>query len=358
MIKSPISIGPAASQAPGTSGQQPPKERVCGLDSLRFVCALWVVFSHFGFVPLGGLLAGSSPAIVLLRGGYNNLFCGVAAVIIFFVISGFCIHFPYRRAAAVPAAAFLARRYLRIGIPCLIVWVVILRWKSNKAVEFYNAVMWSLVAECIYYSVYPLLFHLLRKWGWRLVVAANLVAFMVIATRPHAMNYFEYGPWRTWVVGLPCWLLGCMLAGEYSMAKPAPAPRLIWSWRALIWLLASLCSMLRFHGGIGFPWTLNFFAIACFFWLRLELRWFAHHPPSRALEFAGSWSYSLYLCHVPAFVFAIQYLGLEWLGLQVNWLVQLITCLGLSYLFYLTVEHTAHQLGRYAGKKLQAQAVG
>jgi peptidoglycan/LPS O-acetylase OafA/YrhL len=45
-------------------------------------------------------------------------------VIVFFVISGFCIHYPYHKGKPVLLREFLVRRCLRIGIPlsiCLLI---------------------------------------------------------------------------------------------------------------------------------------------------------------------------------------------------------------------------------------------
>ena len=46
---------------------------------------------------------------------------GVAAVIVFFVISGLCVHYPYARSGHCPLPSFFARRFLRIGIPLAVV---------------------------------------------------------------------------------------------------------------------------------------------------------------------------------------------------------------------------------------------
>ena len=332
-------------------------ERVVGLDAIRFVCALWVVFSHFGFIPLGTLLAGEPLGLRLLRGLYSNLFCGVAAVIVFFVISGFCIHFPFRTATAVPIAAFLARRYLRIGIPLAVaIFVVAIGQGATGMAGFYSAILWSLVAELIYYTFYPALFPLLRRSGWSLVAASYLLALLLTALHPKIMMYQDFGPYVAWIVGLPCWLLGCMLAESFSSFAPPPTRVNLWLCRCGVWFLASLFSVLRFHAAIGYPLTLNFFAIVCFFWLRLELRWFKAHPPPRSLERAGAWSYSLYLCHVPM----LFLVGMRPVGNNLNspyncgmWSLQIAACLLLSYLFFRLVERPAHRIARKVGLALQ-----
>ena len=339
-------------------GQQPAvdRDRVAGLDAIRFVCALWVVFSHFGLVPVFGYLAEASVWAKLLRGLCGNLFCGVAAVIVFFVISGFCIHFPFRNARSIPVAAFLARRYLRIGIPCAVAILAVSCFQSAEILGFYNAILWSLVAELIYYTLYPAMFPFLQKYGWRLVAGAYAIAFVVICLRPHAMNYHDFGPLLTWAVGLPCWLLGCMLARSFSSPAPMPDHRVLWLWRALIWFLASLSSILRFHGSIGYPLTLSVFAVACFCWLRLELRWFQAHPPCRSLERAGAWSYSLYLCHVPVLLIVGTKLTAKWTHgpyHMIEWPLQIAAGVLMSYIFFLAVERPTHRLARHVGRALR-----
>jgi peptidoglycan/LPS O-acetylase OafA/YrhL len=71
---------------PRLSGQ-----RILGLDSLRFACALWVAMHH-----------GARPMIAEWLGlsrfaeDWNAVaFDGVAAVIMFLLISGLCVHYPY-----------------------------------------------------------------------------------------------------------------------------------------------------------------------------------------------------------------------------------------------------------------------
>src|SRR5580700_8070764 len=90
-----------------------PTPRLPGIDSLRFWLALWVYFSHFGFLPLGLWIGSSTPARHVFSGMANNTFDGVGAVIGFFVISGLCIHYPYR-SKPVELLPFYARRYIRI----------------------------------------------------------------------------------------------------------------------------------------------------------------------------------------------------------------------------------------------------
>ena len=57
-----------------------------GLDSIRFLCALWVAFGHFGVPRLTLFVDKSTTVGLVLNGIYNNLWSGPSAVIIFFII--------------------------------------------------------------------------------------------------------------------------------------------------------------------------------------------------------------------------------------------------------------------------------
>ena len=96
------------------------EHRVKGLDSLRIVLALVVAFSHgFGidfqlFLDReAALSSGLGSAAWLLAG---NLYNGQAAVIVFFLVSGFVIHYPYAKGRPFEAGGFLTARLLRIRI--------------------------------------------------------------------------------------------------------------------------------------------------------------------------------------------------------------------------------------------------
>ena len=200
----------------GTEAQHQGANRIKGLDSLRFWCALWVVVGHFGFLPLIDGVDLTHAAGRVSRAVYDNLTSGPAAVIVFFVISGFCIHYPFRRAATVPLVPFFARRYLRILIPVAVA-IGISRPVGVELRLLQKGVLWSLICEEIYYALYPLLLRLRMRFGWRrLIVFSYVVSVLIALTNLRAGDYPSYGPGANWLLGLPCWLLGCDLAESYS----------------------------------------------------------------------------------------------------------------------------------------------
>jgi peptidoglycan/LPS O-acetylase OafA/YrhL len=103
------------------SQEVPRRNRLVGIDSIRFICALTVMCGHLGLVNIRPLAADYREFQSLAIGLYNNLFYGPAAVIVFFIISGFCINYPFSSGKrALNLGGFYTRRFLRIGPPAVV----------------------------------------------------------------------------------------------------------------------------------------------------------------------------------------------------------------------------------------------
>ena len=337
-------------------------QRMRGLDAIRYVCALWVVFNHIG--PAYQSMPQQALLLRLATTLYKAGISGPAAVIVFFVISGLCIHFPYRNGAKIDYFSYYARRYVRIGVP-LIAAVLLARYlthdgsKSFSLASLNNSVLWSLVAELFYYTLYPALMLLKKRVGWGiLLLTAFAIAYLVIFSHPRLASegfYPVFGWNLNWILGLPCWLLGCLLAeGLNSVSartsqRPKPEQS-IWLWRGGIWAASCLTTLLQFHFHqhsvpLGYSVTLNIFAVAVYFWIRQEIRHFQVYQPSRLLENAGASSYSLYLTHP----IVIGILGIYPFHLgtgTVKWCVIMIEIVAASLVFYLLIERPSHLLAR------------
>ena len=325
-------------------------KRIRGLDTLRFFLALWVVLRHFGFIPIHfneAHLAGK-----LASGVIANLFCGPAAVVVFFVISGFCIHYPYRSGRKLLLVPYFARRHLRIWTPIIV--ALLLAKPVGVKFDFLNeSILWSLLAEEIYYVIYPALLALRHRFAWRpMLIASYLAAVAVILTNPRAGNYPSYGPYLNGILGLPCWLLGCLLAEKLTTIFQANriSALEIWKWRMGMWALSSFCSALRFHSPLGFPWTLTLFAPVTYVWLQKELLYYRDHAPLRLFESAGKGSYSIYLMHAIAAAFFLS-LSLS-LRPTAQWCALLAFTLVLCGVFYFIVEKPSHALARKLANRL------
>jgi hypothetical protein len=185
----------------------------------------------------------------------------------------------------------------------------------------------------------------------KMITVSFVLALGVAATNPRIGNYPAFGIWGNWLLGLPCWLLGCLLAERARPAaeSPIPSQNAIWAWRLSIWGLSWAASVARYHSPVGFPWTLNFFAIAVFFWLEREIRYFQVNRPGRLLEFGGLWAYSLYLCHT-VFPSLLSRFHFPNFGPNLNWMLVTVLNMGLCLLFYYVVEKPSHLVARKIGR--------
>jgi peptidoglycan/LPS O-acetylase OafA/YrhL len=329
----------------------PAHGRLGGLDSVRLICASVVLLDHLGTVPW---LAGINRENRLghaLAAAYGNALSGPAAVIVFFVISGFCIHYPYRGNQPIPFASYYARRYVRILLPML---AAILLGKALRVdLPLLNdSILWSLLAEEIYYLLYPLIRRARDLVGLRPVIAAAYVAAVLVVLKdPHAGNYPSYGAAFNWILGLPCWLLGCELAELVDAPRETPSRLSIWLWRGGVWFAAATCSVLRFHSPLKYPWTLNLFALVAMLWLLREITYRKTFPAPAWLERGGTYSYSIYLVHLQgAALFGLW--GQPFGSPMLKWSLTLGFTLLFCYAFARLIELPAHALARSLGARL------
>ena len=345
-------------QCTPTSGTEG-KDHVSGLDSIRGLCAIWVVFSHLGFVPeLATLFEPQSVGGKVLRGLLGNLFSGTPAVMVFFVVSGFCIHYPHCDGRTAPGLAFLVRRIVRIGMPFGAAFFL-LRWTVPNS-DGLALVQWSLIAELVYYLLYPLFFRLRKLAGWNAWVGlAVCIAVGIIASQPTARFMWNFGSELTWAVGLPHWLLGCSLAETVRSGSEAKVSiGKIWTLRLAVWAAASAASVLQFHLALGYPWTMLAFTPLAVVWVSREIQWQAVHPPLRLLAWLGAWSYSIYLLHLSA-PDLLRSLGVSVASDRgtLRWVGCVMGALAICYLFYLAAERPSHQLARWVGRRLVGRKV-
>ena len=335
-----------------------PTDRISGLDSIRFLCALCVFFFHQAVPMTAGPSVEGAYADPTFSGFLNNFLVGPPAVIVFFIVSGFCIHYPFAGSNRRPRwMEFYTRRFVRLLVP-IIVAVPLSELVGVHLAAFHDSILWSLLAELIYYVLYPFLRAAQLRFGsWHgMVLAAFGAAFVVAATHPAALDYPSYGRNLNWLLGLPCWLLGCLLAESVRAAATGGiSTTRLWAWRTAVFGAALACNVLRFHGYVGFPWTLDLFAVVAALWLRREITFRRRVPAPALFEWAGLWSYSLYILHLPAGALfsrlfpSTHYTPLHWCGLV---LFVLSTC----YAFYLLVERPSHFLARTAPRKVRLVA--
>jgi peptidoglycan/LPS O-acetylase OafA/YrhL len=340
------------------SGSDGGKQRLSGVDSLRFVCAIVVLLGHLGLT--SQRLHGADEQVLakVLIGLYNSLFNAPAAVICFFVISGLCIHFPQRKNRKIQIGPFFVRRFLRILPPALVILAIMrLALKDNSSPQ--DTVLWSILCECIYYLLYPILLFIRRQSAWIVMIAgayaaaAATIAWNYARLQPGDNAYVALGAGVTWIIGLPCWLLGCWLAENLSEFK-TPKRSSLWILRFAILGLSIALRLAKFHISSKLASNcilLDIFAPLVCYWLGTEVANAREYGAVSYLERAGQWSYSLYLVH-PLTIPLFSILGFSAALLtQYHWIV-LASALAASYVFYLLVEKPSHRAAVFIGRHL------
>lgn len=339
---------PPATAAPG---------RLWSLDAFRGLCALLVFLSHWhiwsNFAPQGGVERflryfgeNAYDAFIVLiwpTGGHHP------AVICFFVLSGFCIHYPFAvraRAGAAPDWSAYYRR--RVGRIFPVYWLATLGGLAFVAtqtlhpapsplLQFHasytpagvaarlagleglypreiiagNYILTTVASEIVMYAFYPLLYAFAARRGW-----AQLGALCA------GLHLFSLGLLALGVT--PFWVFNSFFMLGLFWYAGALAAHLFVAGRAhvrLRWLLAAWSAFLAAKALPHFTgmnlikqalWGLVC-TLAILVVLELEqrhARWRAWRS-MRSLVYLGQISYSLYAVHTPAVMFASWCL-LQW----------------------------------------------
>jgi len=324
-----------------------------GVDSLRFILALIVVLSHFKN-PFAVTLMDSPNFNTSLWGHFlDKAFDGTAAVIAFFIISGFVIHYPNKDGIK-DLKTFWIRRFVRIFLPLIIVFIVGIKFDHPD-----KAVIWSLICELIYYALYPFMAMIKLSWRIKFIIAYIIAAVFIIFGAPNDLvslfaqandkyhgYYWQLGPILTSIIGLPVWLLGVLLAENTDKLITMSAVK-VWLYRITVILLSCFFSIAQEYLYISFIVSMNIFALLVYKWLEAEIIYFKTREPNGVLEKMGRFSYSLYLCH--PIIYAI--LGLWLSNNYVNYPIFIVATIIISYLFYLAIEQPSHLLAIRLSRK-------
>lgn len=366
----------------------PSASRLWSVDVLRGSAALGVVVYHA--VGVGHLLDPREvwPTYQTLLPRLASI--GASGVMLFFVISGFCIHLRQARAGAsgvVQWGAFWRRRFFRLYpayLAALILYAgsLTLRgaWKGNPAYELalhlglvqnldprvafsLTGVFWSLAVEEQLYALYPALLYLRERRGWR----TTLLALFGIRFATFVMCDWSY---RTFGISQPfgasapalwiCWALGAFAAeaycGRVRLARSASSG---WISSGLVvgslllkdvqYLLDPSTMLSKLWWLLGQPALPVLTALGYFIGLNAAIaregRALASDTMAlwvRGLAGVGLFSYSLYLTHEWVFRDLGQLIS-ELSGDSGSWLADrrpllIPACVGVAYVFYLMFE--------------------
>lgn len=318
-----------------------------GLNSIRFILAFIVVLFHCEN-PVQEYLRDSSIKLFQYAGMFMAVaFSGVAAVIAFFIISGFVIHYPNRDGIR-DIKKFYLKRFIRVLGPLLVIMLLGIPFGNPE-----RDVVWSLYCELIYYAIYPTLAKIKMTWDKKVMIAFAVAAVVVVAAgqqdmislltqsdRGYSGEFWQFGPGLTWLVGLPCWLLGVSLAERIDNFREHVSAQKIWTLRIVVYAATIVCCVLRFHIFLSYGISMLIMAVPIAKWLEQEILYYKTRKPIATLENFGKFSYSLYLCHpliITALLPAIALTTYSYLG-------YIALCVLGAYVFYLLLEKPSHML--------------
>lgn len=333
-----VAAGESSGTVDNANATRKPHVRIDFLEPIRGF-AVFVVFAYHAYrkavheQPLfdwNGWLPDFSN-----RASYMPLFLpvnlGVAGVAIFFVVSGFCIHLSHKRRATQDPTFrdFFWRRITRIYPPYLVALLLfafvypfgvdfsggknILNFLSHLfmfhnffELEIFagiNPSFWSVAVEAQLYLLYPLLFLVAHKRGWRkclvgcgvIEILIRTAAAVAVARGTPLPRAIVYSPFAF----LLSWGIGAAIADAYLEKTPLPLARQnFWFWMVCCLITPHVLPLTRFNflvvaitSGVFISRTLNGDRL---------LPTFPGSPViGRHLALAGTVSYSLYLFHQP-----------------------------------------------------------
>ena len=347
--------------------------RLWSLDVLRGLCAGIVFLSHWhlwsDFAPQPGLESLVRQAASVVHDAVTVLTWPTGghhpAVLAFFVLSGFCIHYPYERRALTGAPEpgwrdYFGRRFQRImpvyWAACLLglAFVAAETWRPSdspllslhalsspgdvvirltglagvvpREIFAGNYILTTVTVEIFMYAAYPLFHQWAARGRWSELgltfIALHLVAILML-------RYFS-----------PYWVFNSLLMLGIFWHAGALAAHLFLTGRGRVsghWLLLAWAGFLALKAMPHFP-GLNLMKQAAWagvcmlgiLWvIQLERRYpaTADLRPMRLLRSTGTISYSLYAMHTPAIMLATWVLIHA--GLR-NYLLQLAATLTAS----------------------------
>ena len=336
--------------------------RLRGIDALRGIAALGVVFYHA--VEQGEKALPQNILQYPVRAIQFVSSFAYIGVFLFFVISGFCIHLQWAKAKAagteaeIRFGAFWKRRLRRLYPPYIIALVLFLLLAASTAginlthFFFYdigmhllmlhnldpktcytiNGVFWTLAIEEQLYLMYFLLLFIRVRWGWGVTLAVCLIARVAWMWFGHLV-WLKTGfgipvpeaaavHWFTWALGavgveaffglikLRGWSRDLRLATVLIVAASAISNYLPLINKDTFLHQAAWYSIHPFWG-LGFFIVVNRMVLSEQSWLRQA------KMPSLVSLFStlGIFSYSLYLTHELVIMQSWQWTRPSWLQL-------------------------------------------
>jgi peptidoglycan/LPS O-acetylase OafA/YrhL len=286
-------------------------ERIAGLDGLRGLAALMVIFVHSTF----GLACGYRFPLV-----EPYFVAGQMGVMLFFVISAYCLYGTYSklivRQPRTAVFSFWIKRSCRI-FPLWWIWVAVYAvWhqhtlKNSLASAFFYWGFerfgpftdvfpggWSLFVEETFYWLFPLVFPLFRSIpriavgftvAW--VVSYAWQTYGEILGVPTANGYIDYSPVNHWV----CFFLGMFC---FQLVQNSTWQKFVSDWGTKFGgvtaaVLAALATewLVFTHRDSALVFSILLLLVVT------KGTWFSRIFSTKWLSWFGRRCYSTYLCH-------------------------------------------------------------
>ena len=248
---------------------------------------------------------------------------GWTGVQLFFVISGFLIHYSYLRRGGngLNKKEFFIKRFFRIYPPyffALLFFVfvagravlqskfgiydfvshLLMTYNFDSRTYFsFNGSFWSLALELQLYLIYPLFLWIRKKNGIdkTILILFGIYLFFTVSRYFVSNEYYIFlshgNVFKNWII----WGLGAWLGENYLNGKQTLPAKAIW-----VWVMFFACSTLKafpfMAGFIDIVWTVFYVILAnnyLFSKRTNPLEW------EKALINVGESSYSFYLLHQP-----------------------------------------------------------
>ena len=298
------------------------------------------------------------------------------SILLFFIISGFCIHFPNQGIISNPNwKSYFLRRFFRIYPPYIIaiifsavisfvcskLWldstwnlerifrVVTLsqNYSPNNGQFLCNPSLWTIPLEIEFYLLYPLAFFIFSR------LRSISVLLLTLSLSTVSVYLIEYGfAWISYTALFfwPVWLLGAKVAEFYNRKISIKTMSNI---KILLILITSLGVSLYSRYVFTEWWvqyvTWTFFYLVFFVYCVFnasKIHSMIGYKLFNVISWIGKISFSLYLIHYPLFKL-IGYFHVEIFGSKPsNFLITLIyifPVIFIAWLFFIFIENPIHQ---------------
>ncbi|WP_028669049.1 acyltransferase family protein [Runella zeae] len=298
-----------------------------------------------------------------------------STVMLFFILSGFSIHYSNVLKEKIDFKNYIIRRFFRIYPPYLmaVFFSIVLEWtgeffflsnvSSQKTVLYTffmiqnyppitsqlisNSSLWSLPVEMELYIVYPVFFFLLRHVGKKhTIIIICFISLLALIITLNGYQWLEGNFAKYWII----WISGAVVAEKITIERIKKPKKIIF----LFFLFFLMCGILMNLSHVS-PVIAHFIWAIAYFFLFYLLVYFAENVNfvrNRVNSFflyLGKISYSIYLIHFPIFkilgLLYVDFFGTKPTNLLVPILVSILI-IPLAGVFYKFIENPSHKMAR------------